>query len=542
MDTIFSPGIERISQAVRLCLAAIIVLMAGTVAAAQDKCVSPERIGILLREIKNAGSGRLNQELRSEVLAMKKGLDADDRTGQAPMKDGEMPDDNTQSNVDGTSRICSILDSYPWPGRSFVGADAASAWIAVIKTFATVSQQRDLLPVIAAGINNGEIPKDRELAAFVDRLRLRVGQPQLFGTQLTEQDGFLVLLPIESEQKVDVYRKDFGMDPLRQHLAAIRNTYRKLVIRSTAKVRRLPAARKPDSDLASTLITPETDGEPIRVDTSIVTVDATVTGKTVPELGKNDFKVYEDEQMQEITAFDASEAPFDIVLLLDLSGSTADQIGLIKKTTKHFIELMRDVDRAAIITFNSGQTVVSPLESDKKKLLDKVSAIKGTGESRIWDSEKFAIDFLRRDSPAGRRKAIVVMTDGIDNDLYFVSGLGSNILFGDLVEEIRNSPISIFPIYLTPNGPDRNNEELVQNARRTMQFIADESGGTFYTSANLNSLNAVYERVLQDMGRVYSLGYQPKNDKRDGTWRTIKVEIPDHPDLRVRARTGYYAK
>jgi VWFA-related protein len=83
---------------------------------------------------------------------------------------------------------------------------------------------------------------------------------------------------------------------------------------------------------------------------------------------------------------------------------------------------------------------------------------------------------------------------------------------------------------------------MAEDARRTMQLLADESGGTFYTTANLDSLNEVYERVLEDVGRVYSLGYQPKNDKRDGTWRSIRVEIPDHPELKVRSRSGYYAR
>ena len=207
----------------------------------------------------------------------------------------------------------------------------------------------------------------------------------------------------------------------------------------------------------------------VKVDTSIVTIDATVSGTTVPTLGKADFKIYEDGQEQEITVFDASDSPFDIVLLLDLSGSTSDKIGLIKKTTKHFIETKRDADRVAIVTFNSGQNVVSPLQADKTKLLNDISHIKGNGASQVWDSEKFAIDLIKRDSPAGRRKAIVVMTDGIDNDLYYALGPGSSILFADLIEDIRNNQVSIFPIYLNPSGADLENGQVAQDARRTMQ-------------------------------------------------------------------------
>jgi hypothetical protein len=66
-----------------------------------------------------------------------------------------------------------------------------------------------------------------------------------------------------------------------------------------------------------------------------------------------------------------------------------------------------------------------------------------------------------------------------------------------------------------------------------MQILADDSGGTFYTTSNLDNLSEVYERVLQDVGRVFSISYQPKNDARDGTWRTIKVEVVGHPELKV---------
>jgi VWFA-related protein len=334
------------------------------------------------------------------------------------------------------------------------------------------------------------------------------------------------------------------MVPLRDQIRTLQAFYHKLVIRSTAKVTRIPLKRQSSSDAKSgaLLLNSQADEDVVKVDTSIVTIDATVSGRQVPKLEKSDFKIYEDGVEQDISSFDASDAPFDIVLLLDLSGSTADKLGLIKKTTKHFIEVKRAADRVSIVTFNSSQTIVSPLESDKEKLFDSISKIKGIGSSKVWDSEKFALDLLKRDSPTGRRKAIVVMTDGIDNALFFFGDSGSDILFGDLLEDIRNSQVSFFPIYLKPTGPDNRVAPVIENAQLTMQALADNSGGTFYTTANLDSLNEVYEHVIQDVGSVFSIGYQPKNDKRDGTWRTIKVEIPSHPELKVRARTGYYAR
>ncbi|HTK38370.1 MAG TPA: VWA domain-containing protein, partial [Pyrinomonadaceae bacterium] len=194
------------------------------------------------------------------------------------------------------------------------------------------------------------------------------------------------------------------------------------------------------------------------------------------------------------------------------------------------------------VTFSDKQTVVSPLESDKEKLFDSVSKIKDFGGSWVWDAEKFALDMLKRDSTADRRKAIVVMTDGVDNALTYDPGAGSKTLFADLIEEVRNNSTAIFPIYLNTQGPGELNAQMYADARRTLQLLADESGGNYYTTKDVGKLSEVYERVLRDVGRVYSLGYEPANAKRDGSWRTIRVEIPGHPDIKVRARPGYYAK
>jgi VWFA-related protein len=530
----------------------LFVLIAVTgfvcVSYAQADCVSGDRIAVLLADIRSGKAQSLNTALRDEIHTMKTDL-VTQTAQQFAAQTNTLAKDKAKaakpvqaSTTDVPKRICEILNSNPWPTKSVVETQGASDFVKLVKRYLSVEQQRALLPVIAAGIDRGEIPKDEEAAAFVDRLRLRLGVPQLFGTQMTEDKGFLVLYPLQSEANLDAWRKEYGMSPLRDYLQKVQNFYRKQVIRSTAKVKRVPINKEAVTPDGSAPINSETDGDVVKVETSVVTIDATISGTNIPKLTKDDFKIYEDGKPQQIAALNASDSPFDIVLLLDLSGSTSDKVALIKKTTKRFIEMKRDIDRVAIVTFNSTQNVVSPLESDKQKLFDSLSKIKGVGASRVWDSEKFAIDMLRRDSPSDRRKAIVVMTDGIDNDLFYTPGPGSDTMFGDLVEDVRNGQTAIFPIFLNPNGPGGDGSRLVDDARRTKPLLADDSGGTFYTTANLESLNEVYERVMQDVGRVYSIVYEPSSDLRDGTWRTIKVEIPSHPELKVRARSGYYAK
>jgi Ca-activated chloride channel family protein len=111
-----------------------------------------------------------------------------------------------------------------------------------------------------------------------------------------------------------------------------------------------------------------------------------------------------------------------------------------------------------------------------------------------------------------------------------------------VLEEVRNSSVAIFPIFLDTQGPGSDSSRQYEDARKTLRLLADESGGNYYTADELSDLNEVYGKVLNDMGRVYSLGYEPKDARRDGTWRSIRVDVPGRPEIKVKARPGYYAK
>ncbi|HEX3085942.1 MAG TPA: hypothetical protein VHP99_15525, partial [Pyrinomonadaceae bacterium] len=80
------------------------------------------------------------------------------------------------------------------------------------------------------------------------------------------------------------------------------------------------------------------------------------------------------------------------------------------------------------------------------------------------------------------------------------------------------------------------------SARNTLAMLALESGGLYYSARKVEDLNGVYEQVIEDLSKVYSIGYRSTNEKRDGSWRGVNIEIPGHRDLKTRARPGYYAK
>jgi len=233
------------------------------------------------------------------------------------------------------------------------------------------------------------------------------------------------------------------------------------------------------------------------------------------------------------------------VLLVDLSGSTTGKRDLIKKSTLRFIEAARPTDRLAIVTFSDMPFVVSQLTLDRAELTASVANMGNTGGSHVWDAVKFALDNVLGPKTLERRRAVVLMSDGVDGALVDLGPLySSKITFADLIEQVRQTDALIVPIYLdteTDYGSS-SMKSAYENARRTLNLLAQESGGSYYHAKKLSDLNGVYEQVINDLGKVYSLGYTPTNATHDGSWRSVQVSIVNRSDLVARTRPGYYAQ
>ena len=290
--------------------------------------------------------------------------------------------------------------------------------------------------------------------------------------------------------------------------------------------------------------------ETIRIDTDLVNLKVSVFSRErlqpAGALEQKDFAVFENGMPQEISFFASAETPFDLVLLLDLSGSTADKIGLIRKSSKRFVDAARPEDRIAIVTFTADIQVVSTLTSDRKALKKSIDDIEEpTGGTNFWDSLQFVLKHIVGQSRAeNRRSAIVVMTDGVDNALPEVFGEGSLTTFDELMQVVRNADSIVLPIYLDTERESNQNstpKSAYVLARQQLGILASESGNVVYQARKVKDLNGVYEQVIRDLSTVYSIGYRPANRVSDGSWRAIKVQLVGHPDLAARAKRGYYA-
>jgi VWFA-related protein len=293
------------------------------------------------------------------------------------------------------------------------------------------------------------------------------------------------------------------------------------------------------------------EGDVIRVDTELVSVNVSVvdrgTSRGVNDLRKEDFRLYEDNVAQQIAHFESASAPFNLVLLIDLSGSTAKVVELIKAAAMHFVEAARPFDRIAVITFAGSQVVVSPLTNDHGVLRQRINAIqKPDGSTKLYDSLAFAMDEVVREAKDSRRNAIVVMSDGLDSVMPNVTGEGSTLSYEEVIRRVKEFDGVLYSVWVKtqsyePLSIHDIQQETFDDAHDDMQELAENGGGAFYECKALSDLAGAYERVVTDLGTVYTLSYRPSNKLRDGSWRTIRVNV-DRPGAVARGKRGYYAK
>lgn len=258
-------------------------------------------------------------------------------------------------------------------------------------------------------------------------------------------------------------------------------------------------------------------------------------GHPVPGLAPGDFEVLEDGAPQKVAFARSEEAPFNLVLLLDLSKSTVNSRALMMRAARNFVEITRPHDRIAIYALaNTVFHVVSPLTTDRKRVLELTESIPDiTGGTPLYDALVLscAQESLYR---LPDRSAIIVLSDGMDNQ-FEAPGRGSKVSFARLREAVAEWPVMIYSIFLPYESPVRQ-----KPARKRMEQLAEASGGRLFEASSIQKLEPVYARVADELRSVYAIGYYPRNQDFNGGWRGIRVRMK-RPGLVARTRRGYYA-
>jgi VWFA-related protein len=307
-----------------------------------------------------------------------------------------------------------------------------------------------------------------------------------------------------------------------------------------------PAGTPADSTVGGDL----DEGDVIRVDSQLVTLNISVidrgTNRGLAGLGQSDFKLFEDGDEQRIVQFESSSAPFDLILLIDLSGSTREVVKLIRAAALRFVQAARPADRIGVITFAGEATVVSTLTADRELLRQRIETIDtARGDTKLYDATNFAMDEVLKESKKSRRSAIVLMSDGLDGTIPGISGqVGSKRSYQETLRNIQEFDGVLYTLWLNTEyeamSPLDTQPEAFDTGHDRMKEMADAGGGVFYEVERLTDLAGAYEQVVADLGTMYSLAYQPSNSTRDGRWRAIRIKV-ERTNAVPRGKRGYYA-
>ena len=306
------------------------------------------------------------------------------------------------------------------------------------------------------------------------------------------------------------------------------------------------------------------DDDPIRVDSSIVRLNVGVVddrGRPVTSLDRSNFTIYEDGVKQQITRFEPSAAPFSVVMILDMSGSTLGFRQVMKQSAFRFIDALTPDDRVAVIEFYDKVNIRNDFTTDRRTIANSIEVSNGRGKSQMFKALDVALDKLA--SEKSRRKAIIVLSDGIDTavrdrdreqlapltDAQIPTAIkpeASDILISVLNRADRQG-VTIYPLALPTGDPAKLADPTLRQvamykaARARLQIVADRTGGVVNTINRLEEMGTLYAKVAGDLRTLYTIEYQPANERRDGKWRSIKLET-SNADLISRTRSGYFAK
>ncbi|MGH9699003.1 MAG: VWA domain-containing protein [Candidatus Acidiferrales bacterium] len=304
-----------------------------------------------------------------------------------------------------------------------------------------------------------------------------------------------------------------------------------------------PAATTEQQDQQSAPIQSQ---QPLKVQVNLVNVFATVRDKhhaIIDNLNKSDFKVYEDGVEQQIAFFSKEvDMPISLAILMDTSGSMYRILNAEQDAAARFVrEVMRKRDEAAIISFDTDVDLLADFTEDTSALDRAIhrtainvdaSGIGGTagtipsqgGGTNLYDAVYLAChDELA--SEAGR-KAVVILSDMEDT--------GSKVSETDAIESAQRSDAVIHVLLIRDFMATSGAGPGVANK------MSSETGGRVIDVHNDRSLDKAFDEITQELRSQYVIGYYPMNNKNDGTFRKIKVEV-DQPDMKILARKGYYA-
>ncbi|MFN0278372.1 MAG: VWA domain-containing protein [Pyrinomonadaceae bacterium] len=301
-----------------------------------------------------------------------------------------------------------------------------------------------------------------------------------------------------------------------------------------------PATASPSGSAKPTPPVLKEDDEIIKIDTELVNLNIRVidrNNRPVNNLQQKDFKILEDGNVQQIDFFSKSEVPTNYAMVVDNSGSLRAQLDKVIEAGKILINSNRPDDESMIIRFVGRDKIsieqeFTPNKTDLNDALDNLF-IEG-GQTAIIDAVYLAVENVDEYEKGKRvedrkRRALILVSDGEDRNSFYNEK--------QLFELLRESEVQIYVIGFVDELSKESGfigKSPQGKAKTFLERMATETGGKAYFPANVSELPALAKEISSELRTQYSIGYIPSNDKRDGTFRSIKVAVNDGPNSQKR--------
>ena len=272
----------------------------------------------------------------------------------------------------------------------------------------------------------------------------------------------------------------------------------------------------------------------IRVNVNLVLVPLTVTdpmNRLVTGLEKENFEVYDDNNLQTIKSFATEDAPLSIGIIFDLSGSMTSKFLRARNALTAFLRTCNPQDEFFVVGFNDRPAILVDYTSDVEDVEARMVMLRPENRTALIDAIYLGVNKLRQ--ARYQRKALIVISDGGDNRSRYTEG--------ELERVVRETEVQIYSIGIF-DAYAPTEEEV--NGPTLLNEISESTGGRMFRVMDMQDLTDIAQRISEELRNEYVIGYTPTDTRRDGQWRKLRVKLMEPsglPPLTVHSREGYYA-
>lgn len=279
---------------------------------------------------------------------------------------------------------------------------------------------------------------------------------------------------------------------------------------------------------------PLQSGYTIQRSVDLVVLHVSVTdehGQFVPGLKENNFRVFEDNSEQKISVLRQEDVPVSMGLLIDNSGSMDDKREKVNAAALTFVKTSNPDDEVFVAHFNDKYFYDRDFTNDAGELKKALEQAEPSSSTALYDAATASLDHLKRGYLD--KKVLLIVSDGEDNS--------SHRNLDAALQDAQRSSALIYAVGLLRE----EKPESAERDRQALLALARVSGGAALFPESLEDVESTCTRIARDIRHQYTLAYYPTNTRKDGSFRSLRVQIiapPGGGNISARTRTGYYAQ